>query len=94
MKDFKHQVVEARRKLEILNLNDSEDVTMFVTDIQEMKRIVDPWEAELETCRAGQLLLKKQHFHWPADWLYIDVIEGEWSSFKQILQKRIKQMDD
>ena len=33
MKDFKNQVVEARRKLEILNLNDSEDVTMFVTDI-------------------------------------------------------------
>ena len=59
-----------------------------------MKRIVDPWEAELETCRAGQKLLQSQRFQWPADWLWIDVIEGEWASFKQILQKRIKQMDD
>jgi dynein heavy chain 1, cytosolic len=31
--------------LEQLSLEESEDVTLFVTEIQEMKRIVPQWES-------------------------------------------------
>lgn len=57
MKEFKSKVQEARRKLEHLSLEESDDVTLFVTEIQEMKRIVNEWETQLDKCRAGQKLL-------------------------------------
>lgn len=59
----------------------SDDVTVFVTEIQEMNRVVDAWEAQLKRCKAGQKLLQQQRYDWPEDWLWIDMIEGEWSSF-------------
>jgi hypothetical protein len=59
MKEFKSKVQEARRKLEHLSLEESDDVTLFVTEIQEMKRIVNEWETQLDKCRAGQKLLQE-----------------------------------
>lgn len=53
MREFKSKVQDARRKLESLSLEDSDDVTMFVTQIQEMKRIVITWEDQLDRCKAG-----------------------------------------
>lgn len=44
MREFKTKVQEARRKLENLSLEESDDVTVFVTEIQEMKRVVTLWE--------------------------------------------------
>ena len=81
MKAFKKQVQEARHKLEGLSLEMSDDVTVFVTEIQEMNRVVDKWEAQLKRCKAGQKLLQVQRYQWPQDWLWIEHIEGEWSSF-------------
>jgi len=59
-----------------------------------MKRIVTVWEEQLEKCRSGQKLLQEQRYQWPSDWLWIDVVEGEWASFKQILQKRSTTMEE
>jgi len=53
MKQFKKQLQEARHKLEGLSLEMSDDVTVFVTEIQEMNRVVDKWEAQLKRCKAG-----------------------------------------
>ena len=94
MKEFKSKIQDARRKLESLSLEDSDDVTLFVTEIQEMKRIVITWEDQLERCKAGQKLLQEQRFMFPQDWLSIDLIEGEWASFKQILNKRSTTMEE
>ena len=41
MKSFKTKVQESRRKLEGLSLEESDDVTFFVTEIQEMNRVVN-----------------------------------------------------
>jgi len=62
MKAFKDKVLESRRKLEALTLEASADVTKFVTDIQELNRVVDKWEAQLDRCRSGQKLLASQRF--------------------------------
>jgi len=94
MKSFKGQVQDARRKLEGLSLEESEDVTLFVTEIQEMNRVIDKWDSQLKRCKAGQKLLTQQRFKYPADWLWIDVVEGEWSSFSQILGKRTATMQE
>lgn len=78
----------ARHKLEALNLNDSEDVTIFVTEVQEMNRNEQPWADQLERCKSGQKLLQEQRYQWPEGWLHIDMIEGEWGAFKQALAKK------
>ena len=57
MKEFKGLIQGARRKLEGLTLEESEDVTVFVTEIQEMNSNVSPWEQQLSKCKAGQKLL-------------------------------------
>ena len=41
MKAFNTTVKEARHKLEGLSVEISDDVTVFVTEIQEMNRVVD-----------------------------------------------------
>jgi len=57
MKEFKSKVQDARRKLEALSVDDSDDVTLFITGIRQMQESVDPWQAQLDRCKAGQKLL-------------------------------------
>ena len=57
MKGFKKTLQGARHELEGLNLEPGADVTVFVTKIQEMKRVAPTWEAQLKRCKAGQKLL-------------------------------------
>lgn len=59
MRDFKTKIQNARRKLEGLSLDESDDVTVFVTEIQEMKRNVIEWENQMDKCKAGQRLLQE-----------------------------------
>lgn len=69
-------------------MDDSEDVTIFVTEVQEMNRKSSGWADQLERCKSGQKLLQEQRYQWPDDWLNIDMIEGEWGSFKQAMKKK------
>jgi dynein heavy chain 1 len=50
-----------------------------------MKRNMQPWDKKMERYKAGQKLLNTQRFQFPPEWLWIDIIENEWSAFKQIL---------
>lgn len=43
MKVFNQTIQKARRQLENLSIDASDDVTLFVTEIQEMKRQVNIW---------------------------------------------------
>ena len=79
MKSFYSEIQGSRRKLEVLSIDASEDVTMFVTDIQDIKRSVQGWEASLERMKKGQRLLNAQRYQFPNDWLWIDIVEFEWN---------------
>mmetsp|Transcript_10644 Transcript_10644/g.10740 ORF Transcript_10644/g.10740 Transcript_10644/m.10740 type:complete len:124 (+) Transcript_10644:3415-3786(+) len=94
MKNYNNTIQGARRKLESLNVDASEDVTFFVTEIQEMKRQVNAWQAEMDRYKSGQKLLSNQRYQFPPNWLWIDQVDGEWSAFKQILQKKNKIMEE
>mmetsp|Transcript_20729 Transcript_20729/g.31834 ORF Transcript_20729/g.31834 Transcript_20729/m.31834 type:complete len:96 (+) Transcript_20729:3334-3621(+) len=95
MTSFYQEIQTARRKLEGLSIDASEDVTTFVTEIQEIKRKVKGWEQTLERQKKGQKLLNSQRYQFPNDWIWIDIIEFEWNqSFKQIMQKKVSQMED
>lgn len=94
MRAFYEEIQGARRKLEQLSVDASDDVTIFVTEIQEIKRNVQGWELSLERQKRGQKLLHSQRYQFPNDWLWIDIVEFEWNqSFLQILSKKVTLME-
>lgn len=42
----------------------------------------------MKTFNSGQQLLQRQRFSFPSDWLYYDMLEGEWSAFNEILTRK------
>ena len=94
MRAFNTTVQKARRKLESLSIDISDDVTMFVTEIQEMKHQQKAWQEECDKYKAGNKLLMAQRYQFPMDWMSIDLIEGEWSAFKQLYGKKAKIMEE
>jgi dynein heavy chain 1 len=94
MRAFYGEIQGARRKLEGLSVDASDDVTIFVTEIQYIKRSVQGWEQSLERQKRGQKLLHSQRYQFPNDWLWIDIVEFEWNqSFQQILSKKVAMME-
>ena len=57
MKIFNQNVQKARRQMETLSLDASDDVTLFVTEIQEMKRNLQQWQVEIDKFKVGNKLL-------------------------------------
>jgi hypothetical protein len=57
MREFNLKLQKARRKLESLSIDGSEDVAMFVTEIQEMQPNYEVWARDLEKYKAGNKLL-------------------------------------
>ena len=94
MKAFKETIQKARSQLEILSLDDSKDVTLFVTEIQEMKRHVTSWQSEIDRYKSGNKLLIIQRYLFPTEWTNIDLVEGEWTAFRQILKRKSDVMDE
>ena len=71
----------------------SNEITQFITEIQEIKKNQALWTGDMEKFRNGQKLLDRQRYHPPSDWLYIDQVEGEWSAVKQLLTRKNQQME-
>jgi dynein heavy chain 1 len=82
MRSFKQTITRARSQLENLNLETGGDVTLFVTEIQELKKNQQKWQNEMDKQKSGQKLLEKQRFKFPDDWLWVDQVESEWTAFK------------
>jgi len=83
-------LARARAELEEQSLesDSTADTVNFITYLTDVKRRVPAWAAALETCRGGQKLLERQRFQFPADWLYFDMVQGEWSAFSEILARK------
>ena len=94
MRTFNLSINSARMQLEKQSLeSSSSDVTVFVTEIQELKKNMESWDTEMNKYRTAQRLLERQRFHFPTDWLWIDQLEGDWSSFRQILTRKSQTME-
>ena len=64
------------------------DAVRFVTALQEIKAALPQWKANVEIYRTGQRVLERQRFVFPQDWLHVEAIEGEWSSFNNIYERK------
>lgn len=74
-------------RLAVETASTQEAVTLII-QIQELKRSVAEWANLMKTFNSGQQLLQRQRFSFPSDWLYYDMLEGEWSAFNEILTRK------
>lgn len=65
----------------------------FIIQIQELKRNVDSWGKKVTSFGTAQELLRRSRFQFPQDWLYYDVIESEWNSFNEILNRKSESLE-
>jgi len=95
MKSFYQNISTARSHLEGQSLDvNASDVTVFVTEIQELKRKVTTWQEQMERYKNGKKLLDRHRYQYSPDALQVEHVEGEWSSLKQILAKKSKAMEE
>lgn len=76
---FNHALTEAAS---------TSDAVSLITYVQQLKREVLAWEKQVDTYREAQRILERQRFQFPAQWLHVDNIEGEWSAFNEIMRRK------
>ncbi|KAG9288876.1 hypothetical protein G9A89_001252 [Geosiphon pyriformis] len=97
MREFHTSVSKARYDLEqhSVESNATGEAVTFITFVQELKRKRAKWEAEVELFRNCQkTLAKPPAFQPPRDWLHVEQIEGEWSAYIEILNKKNAAIQD
>ncbi|EAR94592.2 dynein heavy chain, cytoplasmic protein (macronuclear) [Tetrahymena thermophila SB210] len=94
LRDFNTKIYNARLKLEKISFNNpSVDVTIAITEVKEMMEKYSVWNNDIEIFRTGQKLLERQKYQYPNDWLWLDQVEGEWSNFRQLVNRKNQQLE-
>ncbi|KAF2072162.1 hypothetical protein CYY_006521 [Polysphondylium violaceum] len=90
MRAFYDTILSSRQDLEKLSVEtvSTEEAVLFIIQIQDMKKRLHQWEGDLKYYRDGQVLLLRQRFQFPDGWLDIDMVEGEWNAFNDILNRK------
>lgn len=84
-------ISKARSDLEMQSIEsaDTKDAVTFITYVQNLKSKSRVWEEQVELFKTGQQTLERQRFQFPATWLHVDNVEGEWSAFNEIMRRRL-----
>lgn len=90
MSNLHADISKARADLEMQSIDSAEtkDAVTFITYVQNLKNKSKEWEKQVEIFKLGQQTLERQRFQFPAGWLHVDNIEGEWSAFNEIMKRR------
>ncbi|CAM9242548.1 unnamed protein product, partial [Chrysoparadoxa australica] len=87
-------LTEAKAKLESVSLDGStNDVIRGVTYIQEMGQRQQQMQSQLKRLEAGEKLLLRQRYQFPADWPQSSQLVATYSGFSQILGRRNATME-
>ena len=90
MKEVYSSLLKSRTDLEGLAIEGSStaQAVSFITFVQDLKRKIQQWGPEIEEFQSGQKTLERQRYSFPADWLHVDQVQGEWSAFSDILKRK------
>ncbi|CAB3253573.1 unnamed protein product [Arctia plantaginis] len=90
MVQFHGQLAKSRSQLEqqTIEAASTSDAVSLITYVQQLKREVLAWEKQVDVYREAQRILERQRFQFPAQWLHVDNIEGEWSAFNEIMRRK------
>lgn len=87
---------KSRRDLETQTLDSSTTASavVFITSVQDCRRSMPSWEAELKQFKLGQATLQRQRFQLDPDWLYVERVEDEWAALIEIYNRKDKLVSD
>ena len=91
-----HEMINgAKTKLEAtaLDSTSTENIVLGVTFIQEVKQKSTGWSKDIEHLRSAEKLLRKQRHIFHGDWMETSVLKGIFDSTLQILERRVRTMD-
>lgn len=90
MREVHSAIRKARTDLEQHSIEGSStaQTVTFITFVQDLKRKVKKWAPQIDTFSTGQKTLERQRYMFAQDWLYVDAVEGEWSAFNEILNRK------
>uniref|UniRef100_A0A1I7Y6V7 Dynein heavy chain, cytoplasmic n=1 Tax=Steinernema glaseri TaxID=37863 RepID=A0A1I7Y6V7_9BILA len=90
MSTFFSQVSKWRSDLEgqSVDAGATSDSVALITFVQSLKRQVKTCQDQVDLFRTGQRLLTQHRFQFPTNWLYAENIDGEWTSFLDILHRK------
>ncbi|KAL8738025.1 MAG: hypothetical protein Q9181_001132 [Wetmoreana brouardii] len=90
------ELEKTRRDLESQSLEASStaQAVSFITVVQQSKRQVDIWAPQIDVFRQGQTTLSRQRYQFPADWLYVDQVDNQWSALTEILNRKLRIVED
>ena len=96
MREVYAEIEKARRDLEgqSLEASSTAQAVAFITVVQQCRRKVEVWEPEIEIFRQGQTLLTRQRYQFASDWLDVDQIDHEWTALNEILDRKLKIVED
>ena len=96
MREIYAEMGKARRDLEgqSLEASSTAQAVSFITVVQQCRRKVEVWEPEIEVFRQGQTLLSRQRHQFASDWLFVDQVDNEWAALNEILDRKVKIVDD
>uniref|UniRef100_A0A7E4ZT92 Dynein heavy chain, cytoplasmic n=1 Tax=Panagrellus redivivus TaxID=6233 RepID=A0A7E4ZT92_PANRE len=90
MSAFYQNISTWRKELESQSIDSgaTSDAVALITYVQSLKRQAKECADYVERFRHGQRLLTTQRYQFPANWLYAENIEGEWSALEDILHRK------
>ena len=92
MRDYFNKLTNCRTDLEQKSFDSSNtsECVSIITNVQEYRKSVELLEGQKNAFKECQKILERQRYQFPDNWLYSDNIEGEYSSFIEILQRKEK----
>mmetsp|Transcript_1490 Transcript_1490/g.2131 ORF Transcript_1490/g.2131 Transcript_1490/m.2131 type:complete len:4632 (-) Transcript_1490:106-14001(-) len=80
-----------RKSLEELDMDFSNTDVLIkdIMDLQELNQNANTWQEDIKAQQGVEKMLDKQRFMFPNDWLYAEQVIGEYTSFSQILAKKM-----
>ncbi|KAF4654456.1 hypothetical protein FOZ61_008250 [Perkinsus olseni] len=91
------QLEKARGSLErqTLAVTSCREIAEFVTCVREAQgNAGKAWAQRVVSLRAGERLLERQRYAFPRDWVWTDRVEGEWTALEQVLNRRVKLLEE
>lgn len=94
--DMFNQIEKARHELEAgsVDSGNTAETVAVVTAVQTYKRSKNSWEETMTVFKDSHKLLERQRFQFPTTWLYSDQLDGSWTSFNSILDRRDHQIQE
>ncbi|GAM88599.1 hypothetical protein ANO11243_066330 [Dothideomycetidae sp. 11243] len=87
---------KSRKDLEgqSLEASSTAQAVQFITTVQQVKRKVKTWGADMAIFRDGQRTLSRHRYQFPSNWLYIEQVDHEWTALNEVLARKSKIIDD